>query len=146
MTKNISVSPYLNLGDSCEEAINFYQEAIGAQVDMVMRFNESPDPIPTEQQFPGYENKIMHATLRIGSSIIMMSYGCYNQDNTYSGISLSIALDSQLEAEKIFSALSESGKITMPLTKTFWSPCFGMVQDKFGVDWMINAISSNVSS
>lgn len=130
------VQPYLFFSGRCEEAIEFYKSAIGAQVEMVMRHKDSPEPPPPGTLQPGFENKIMHASFRVGESTIMASDGC-GEDSKFDGFSLSIAVPTEADAQRMFAALSEGGKVTLPLAKTFWSPCFGMLEDKFGVGWMI---------
>jgi PhnB protein len=132
-----AVEPYLTFSGRCEEALEFYQQALDAKVEMVMRFDESPDPVPEGMLAPGFDKKIMHAAFRVGKSLIMASDGC-NATETFGGFSLSISLTDEAEARKYFAALEEGGKVTMPLGKTFWAPLFGMVEDRFGVRWMIN--------
>ncbi|TDU70649.1 PhnB protein [Prosthecobacter fusiformis] len=132
-----TVQPYLFFSGRCEEALEFYTTAIGAKVEMIMRFNESPEPTPPEMLAPGFENKVMHASFLVGSSQIMASDGCGEAD-AFGGFSLSLNLANETEAASNFAALSEGGEVTMPLGKTFWSPCFGMLKDKFGIGWMIN--------
>ena len=131
------VQPYLTFGGRCEEAIAFYRSAIGAQVEMLMRFNESPEPPPPGTLKPGFEKKVMHAAIRIGDSVIMASDGCGDEPG-FGGFSLSLGVNAIEDAEKAFTALAQGGKITMPLAETFWSPRFGMLTDRFGVSWMIN--------
>jgi PhnB protein len=86
---------------------------------------------------PGGENKVMHSTVRIGDSNVMFSDGNCTGQSKFGGINLSISVSSDVEAQRVFSALSEGGKVTMPLGKTFFSSSFGMLQDKFGVSWMV---------
>ena len=133
----MKVEPYLFFNGHCEEAIAFYKEALGAEVIMQMRMNESPEPPQPGMLPPGFEQKIMHATLRIGETIVMMSDGNSNMQPSFQGFSLSIAAPDAVQAERLYNALSQGGKVHMPLGKTFWSPCFGMVADRFGVGWMI---------
>ena len=133
----MKVEPYLFFNGRCEEAIAFYKEALGAEVLMQMRMNESPEPPQPGMLPPGFEQKIMHATLRIGETIVMMSDGNSNMQPSFQGFSLSIAAPDAVQAERLYNALSQGGKVHMPLGKTFWSPCFGMVADRFGVGWMI---------
>jgi PhnB protein len=128
------VQPYLYFGGRCEEAIEFYKTALGAQVDMMMRFSESPDP---NMCAPGTGDKIMHASLRVGESVVMLSDGSCDGLPTFAGISLSLLTKDVAEAEKHFNALSDGGQVQMPLTETFFSPRFGMVADKFGVSWLV---------
>lgn len=132
-----TIQPYLFFNGRCEEAIAFYRQALGAELQMMMRFNESPDPTPAGMLPPGHESKIMHASLRVGSIQLMLSDGCSSEPAPFSGFSLSLTLDSEAEVVSVFQALSEGGQVRMPPTKTFWSPCFGMVVDRFGVAWMV---------
>jgi PhnB protein len=134
-----SIQPYLTLHGRCEEALAFYQEALGARIDMIMRFDESPDPVPEGMLPPGFEKKIMHASFRVGESVLMATDGCENS-GALSGFSLSLALTEESDADRFFTALSHGGEVTMPLGRTFWSPKFGMVTDRFGVSWMINVL------
>jgi PhnB protein len=135
--KTSLIEPYLFFGGRCEEALEFYRTAVGAQVDMVMRFKESPSPMPPGSIPAGFEEKIMHASFRIGGSRLMASDG--NEAGAkFEGFSLSIAVPSEAEADRVFAALSEGGKVGMPLGQTFWSPKFGMLTDRFGIDWMVS--------
>jgi PhnB protein len=134
------IQPYLwNFGGRCEEAIAFYRAALGAEVEMLLRGKDSPEPPPEGARHPGWEEKIMHASLRIGECVVMMSDGCGAASN-FDGFSLSITVASEAEADRIFAALSEGGEVTMPLGKTFWSPRFGMLKDRFGVGWMVGVM------
>ena len=137
-----TIEPYLTFSGRCEEALEFYKKALGANVVMVMRFDEAPDPVPEGMLEPGFEKKIMHAAFKVGESLIMASDGC-NSSEKFGGFSLSISLTDEAEAKKYFEALGEGGKVNMPLGKTFWSPLFGMVEDRFGVNWMINVCDPN---
>lgn len=130
----MQVEPYLFFEGTCEEALEFYRKKLGAEVTTLMRNMESPDPGMIR---PGTENKVMHANVRIGNSTLMASDGLCEGHPAFKGFSLSLVLTDEAEAERLFSALSEGGQIEMPLAKTFWSPCFGMVTDRFGVSWMI---------
>ena len=136
-----TIQAYLFFGGRCEEAIEFYKKAIGASVEMMMRHSESPDAPPPGMLQPGFENKIMHATLRVGEAILMASDGC-DEKSIFDGFRLSLAFGSEAEAHQAFAALSEGGQVQMPLTKTFWSPCFGMVTDKFNVGWMVTTATN----
>lgn len=132
------IEPYLNFDGRCEEAIEFYKRALGAEVTMLMRFKESPEPPPPGMHAPGTENKIMHASLRIGDSTLMCSDGrCVGGGPKFEGVSLSLTASNDAQAERLFSALAPGGKVGMPLQKTFFSSRFGMVDDRFGVHWMI---------
>jgi PhnB protein len=131
------VQPYLFFDGRCEEALDFYRRALGAKVEMMMRFKEAPEQPPSGMLPPGSENKVMHASFRIGDSVVMASDGHCAQQARFQGFSLSIAVEDEAEAERCFAALAEGGQVQMPLAKTFFSPRFGMVADKFGVGWMI---------
>lgn len=135
----MKIEPYLHFNGRAEEALGFYEKALGAKVDMVMRFSESPDPHPAGRLPAGFENKIMHASLLIGEARVMLSDGGALTGQSLSGFSLSLQYDSESDARHAFAALADGGRITMPLGPTFWSPCFGMVTDRFGVPWMVTA-------
>lgn len=139
--KSSIVEPYLFFSGRCEEALEFYRTALGAEIGMVMRFDEAPEPPPADMLAPGFEKKIMHCSFNIGSSMIMASDGCGEPEN-FSGFSLSLSLQTEEEARSTFDALAAEGQITMPIGKTFWSPCFGMVKDKFGIGWMVTTVES----
>jgi PhnB protein len=132
-----AIQPYLFYGGRCEEALEFYKGAMGAQVDFMMRYNESPEPIPPGMVPPGFEKKIMHATFRVGTNVMMASDGC-EPGAKIDGFRLAISVANEADAKKVFSALSAGGSVQMPLTKTFWTSCFGMLTDKFGVGWMVS--------
>lgn len=134
---NRVIQPYLFFNGRCEQAVEFYRKALGAEVEMMMRYKESPEPPKPGMLPPGFENKIMHTSLRIGQTMVMASDGCAEGSN-FQGFSLSLSVPSQAEAERAFAALAEGGQVRMPLGKTFWSPCFGMLTDRFGVGWMIS--------
>ena len=131
------VQPYLFFDGRCEEAINFYKANLGAHVLMLMRYKESPEPQQPGMP-PGSENKVMHASFRIGDSTINASDGHCAGQPKFQGFSLSITVAGDAEAERFFNALAkDGGKVNMPLTKTFFSSRFGMVNDRFGLAWMI---------
>jgi PhnB protein len=130
------IQPYLMFGGRCQEALDFYSKALGAQVDMLMLFKDSPDPVPPGMLAPGFENKVMHCSFRIGGNTIMASDGC-SAASGFIGFSLSYSVQTEADADRIFNALSDGGKVQMPLSKTFWSPRFGMLTDRFGIGWMI---------
>ncbi|MBI3415211.1 MAG: VOC family protein [Verrucomicrobia bacterium] len=133
------VQPYLFFGGRCEEALAFYRAALGAQVDMLMRYKESPEPMPPGMLPPGWGDKVMHATFRIGETILMASDGC-EDGAKFAGFSLSLAVPTEAEADRAFVALADGGQVRMPLAKTFWSPRFGMVADRFGIGWMVSVM------
>lgn len=131
------IEPYLFFNGCCEEAVEFYKKALDADVLMMMRVKDSPEPHPPGVLPPGSENKIMHVSLRIGGATVMASDGrCTGQAN-FQGFSLSLTAADEADASRKFAALAEGGQVQMPLGKTFWSPCFGMVADRFGVGWMV---------
>jgi PhnB protein len=131
------VTPYLFFDGHCEEAVEFYKKALGAEVGMMMRFKESPEPPPPGKVPPGSENKIMHACLRINGAAVMASDGRAQGKPKFEGFSLSVNAKDEAEADRMFAALAESGQVQMPLAKTFFAKRFGMVADRFGVGWMI---------
>ena len=135
--KTTLVQPYIFFGGRCEEALEFYRIALGAQVDFLMRYKESPEPLPPGRLPAGFENKVMHTTFRIGGSTLMASDGC-EAGSSFAGFTLSLAVPTEAEADRAFAALAEGGKVTMPLTKTFWAPRFGMLTDRFGMGWMVS--------
>jgi PhnB protein len=136
MTKNYAVNSYLFFDGRCEEAIEFYRKTINAELLMLMRFKDAPPEAKAQQGgAPINENKVMHARLRIGDSTILLSDGpCSGK---FDGFSLSLAVPSSADAERLFAALSAGGQVNMPMAKTFFSPAFGMLTDHFGVKWMV---------
>ena len=132
-----TIQPYLFFNGNCEEAIEFYRKALGAEVEMMMRFKESPEPQPPGTVPPGFENKIMHASFRIGQATVLASDGCSSDKASFEGFSLSVTAVNEAEAKRTFDALLVGGEVNMPLAKTFFSPCFGMVRDRFGINWMV---------
>lgn len=136
MTSTTNIIPYLFFAGRCEEALNFYREALGAQIEMMMRFNESPEPTPPGMLQAGFESKVMHASFRVGDVRLMASDGC-DDKSKFDGFRLALMVPTQADANRAFTALAEGGKVDMPLVKTFWSPCYGMVTDKFDVGWMV---------
>ena len=134
----MQVETYLFFEGRCEEALEFYRQALGAEVTALIRFKESPEPGMCPS---GSEEKVMHANLRIGDTTLMASDGGCEGQADFRGFSLSLSLTDTVQAERLFAALADGGQIQMPLAKTFWSPLFGMVADRFGVSWMINVIT-----
>ena len=132
---NTSVQPYLFFNGRCEEALEFYRSALGADVEMLSRFKDAPEPGMAQ---PGMENKVMHASFRIGDTLVMASDGRCDGQPRFEGFSLSLVVPDAEEAEAVFNALAEGGEVTMPLAETFWAPQFGMLEDRFGVGWMIS--------
>lgn len=128
------LEPYVFFEGRCEEAIEFYRKAIGAEVTMLMRFKDSPEP---EMCPPGAEEKVMHAVVRVGDATIMVSDGNCGGQSAFQGFALTLSVTEEAEADRLFRALSDGGQVQMDLARTFWSPRFGMVQDRFGVLWMV---------
>ena len=133
----MEIQPYLFFNGRCEEAIEFYKKALDAQVEMLMRNKESPEPPPPGMLPPGSENKVMHAALRIGGAVVMASDGHCSGQTEFKGISLSLTVPDAATADRFFAALADGGQVQLPLTRTFFSPRFGMVADRFGVGWML---------
>jgi PhnB protein len=131
----MKVQSYLCFEGRTEEALKFYEKAIGAKVDMLMRYKEAPDVTCT----PGSEDKVMHAAFHVGDTQLMASDGRMQPPAKFSGISLTINAKDEVEAKKLFDSLADGGQVQMPLTPTFFSPSFGMVGDRFGVTWMVMA-------
>jgi PhnB protein len=133
----MQVQPYLFLDGRCDEALEFYRRTLRAEVTMLMRFKDSPEPHQPGMVPPGSENKVMHASFRIGDSTLMASDGrCLGKPN-FQGFSLSVTVPNDAEAERLFATLGEGGQVQMPMAKTFFSSRFGMVADRFGVSWMV---------
>ncbi len=133
----MQIQPYLFFEGRAEEAIEFYRNALGAEVEMLMHFKDSPEPPPPGECAPGSDDKVMHANLRIGDSTVMMSDGRCTGLPSFQGFSLSLSASNEAEAARWFAALSDGGQVQMPLGQTFFARRFGMVADRFGVSWMI---------
>ena len=141
----MQVEPYLYFEGRCDEAIEFYRKALGAEVTMLMRYKDSPEPHQPGMIPPGAENKVMHASFKIGETTLMASDGMCSGKPDFKGISLTLSVSNDNEAERLFAALGDGGKVQMLLTKTFFSSRFGMVADRFGVSWMILVWSPTAS-
>lgn len=133
----MQVQPYLFFDGRCDEAIKFYRDAIGAEVHMLMRYKESPQPTPPGMIPDNWGDKVMHACLQIGDTHVMASDGCTDGQPSFKGFSLSLIVGNEAEADRRFAALSDGGQVRMPLGKTFFSPRFGMLVDRFGISWMV---------
>lgn len=133
----MTIQPYLYFAGRADEAIAFYQKVFGAELQMLMRFKESPDPVPEGMIAPGWEGKVMHASLKIGESTLLASDGCGSENTGFKGFSLAYLAKDVAEADRAFAALADGGQTRMPLGKTFFSPRFGMIEDKFGVLWNV---------
>jgi PhnB protein len=134
----MNVQTYLFFNGRCDEALEFYKRTLGAEVEMLMRFTEAPDPPPPDCLAPGWEKKVMHTSFRIGNTTLMASDGNGREPAAFAGFALSLAVPDEPTADRVFAALAEGGEVRMPLAKTFWSPRFGMVMDRFGMAWMVN--------
>jgi PhnB protein len=130
----MQVQPYLFFDGRCDEALEFYRQAIGAKVDMLMRFKDAPDQ---SMVTPASKDKVMHAQVQIGDVKVLASDGRCQGTPNFQGFALAISASSEPDADKVFNALADGGKVTMPMAKTFFSPRFGMLTDKFGVGWMV---------
>jgi len=140
---NTVVQPYLFFGGRCEEALEFYRKAVGAEVLMLSRFKEAPERQPDLPDC--FDEKIMHASFRIGETTLMASDGRCEGDPHFEGFSLSITVTDEAAADRVFAALAEGGLVIMPLEKTFWAPKFGMLQDRFGVGWMVSVMHKSAA-
>jgi len=138
----VRIEPYLIFDGNAEEALAFYERALGAKVEAKMRYAECPDPVPPEHMPPGGPQKLLYASLRIGDARVMMSDGVPPEAGAFRSFSLSLQYPSEPEARRAFDALAEGGRIVMPMGRTFFSPCFGMLFDRFGVMWMVTIESS----
>lgn len=135
----MQVQPYLFFGGKCEEAIEFYKQALGVEVEAVMRFKESPEPAPPGTLADGWEDKVMHSAFRIGETTVMASDGMGPAESDFKGFSLTLSAESEAEADRLFELLVDGGEVRMPLNKTFFAKRFGVVADRFGVSWMVIA-------
>ena len=132
----MKVQAYISYRGRCEEALEFYKTAIGAEVTGLMRWKDSPDAAMKPQ--PGFGEKVMNASFRIGDTALMADDGPGEAHAEFKGMTLAIEVADDAEAQRVFTALGQGGKVTMGLMKTFWTSSFGMLTDKFGVPWMVN--------
>jgi PhnB protein len=133
----MQVQSYLFFKGRCDEALEFYKDAIGAKVEMLMRFRDNPDTPQPGMCPAGMEDKVMHAELRIGDTVVMASDGMEMGTPEFKGFSLTVEAADEAQADKLFAALGRGGQVQMPMGKTFFSPRFGAVADRFGVSWMV---------
>jgi len=133
----MTVQPYLFFDGKCEEALDFYKSAIGARVEMMMRFGESPEKGDPGHMPPNSENKIMHASFKVGDTLVMASDGHCTGKPSFQGFALALTAKDDAEAEKLFGALGKGGQVQQPLVKTFFASKFGMLTDRYGVGWMV---------
>ncbi len=138
----MKVESLITFGGRCEEALEFYKKAVGAEVTALMRWKESPDAAMKAPS--GYGEKIMHANFRIGETQLMADDGMGDKAAEFKGITLAIEAADDAEAKRVFTALGEGGNVSMPLTRTFWTSSFGMLTDKFGVPWVVNVAAPKV--
>ena len=133
----MQVQAYLFFDGRCEEAVDFYVKVLGAKVEVLMRYKDSPEPAQPGMVPPNSENKIMHGAIHIGNTAVMVSDGMCGGKPSFQGFALSLDAADEADAKRMFGALGDGGEVRMPLGKTFFSSCFGMVADRFGVVWMI---------
>jgi PhnB protein len=133
----MNIQPYLFFDGRAEEAIEFYKRALGAEVTALLRFKDSPEPAQPGMTPPGSEDKVMHASFRVGETTVMASDGRCQGQPSFKGFALVVTARDEGEADRLFGALGEGGQVQMPLAMTFFSPRFGMVADRFGVSWMV---------
>jgi PhnB protein len=134
------LQPYLFFGGRCQEAIDLYCRVLDAKLEMSMRFDESPEPPPPGMLSPGREHQIMHAALRIGPTLLMMSDGCSANPEPFQGFSLSLSVATAAEVDRLAHALAEGGEVCMAPAETFWSPRFASIRDRFGLSWMVQVL------
>lgn len=135
----MQIQAYLFFNGRCDEAVEFYRAALGAEVTKRLRYMDSPEPCEPGRLPPGWDEKIMHTSFRIGETTVMASDGCSPEQASFQGFSLVLSVANEAEANRLFGLLAGAGQVQMPLARTFFSPCFGMVTDRFGVTWMVIA-------
>jgi PhnB protein len=140
----MQVQPYLMFNGRCEEALDFYRKALGAEVTALMRFKDAPEPQSPGCASPGSENKVMHSSFRVGDTTVMATDGQPGAPTGFQGFSLTLSVTDEAEAERRFGALSEGGQVQMPLAKTFFSPSFGVLADRFGVSWIVIVVPEDM--
>jgi PhnB protein len=137
----VKVQTYLFFDGRCDEALAFYKQAVRAEVGALMRFKDGPPADPANcggggmAQPPG--DKVMHGEMKVGDTTVLISDGNCGGNAKFDGFALTIAVPTEAECDKLFNALADGGKVIMPAARTFFSPKFGMVADRFGVTWMI---------
>jgi PhnB protein len=139
----MQVQPYLLFDGRCDEALEYYRKAVGAEVEFLMRMKDSPGASESGKLAPGSEDKVMHCSFRIGDTIILATDGgttsmeSFSGKPVFSGFQLTLSVATEAEATRVFAALSDGGRVRQALTKTFFSPLFGMLTDRFGVAWVV---------
>ncbi|MBO0750829.1 MAG: VOC family protein [Bradyrhizobiaceae bacterium] len=131
------VQPYLFFEGRCEEALDHYRKALGAEVEALLRYDECPEPLPPGRLPPGGEKKVMHAQFRVGDTTFMASDGHCSGTPSFKGFSVSLTAPDDVTAKRLFDALADGGEVRMPLGPTFFAKSFGMVADRFGLGWMV---------
>lgn len=131
------IQPYLFFDGRCEEAIEFYRKTLGAEVIALLRFSDCPETPAPGMVPPGSENKVMHAAFRVDNATVLASDGSCQGKPSFQGFALSLTVPDKAAADRMFAALGDGGQVQMPVGKTFFSPAFGMLADKFGVSWMV---------
>lgn len=139
----MKIEPYLFFDGQAEEAMAFYEQALGAQREAAMRYADCPDPIPPEYMPPGGPQKILHGSLLVEGQRLMLSDGVPLESGGFRGFSLTLQYDSETRARHVFEQLADQGRTIMPLAPTFFSPCYGMLLDRFGVQWMVMVASES---
>lgn len=133
----MKLEPYLFFNGQAEDALTFYERALGARVESKMRYAECPDPVPPKHLPPGGPQKLLHARLRLGDAALMMSDGVLRETGGFRGFSLTLQYNAETDARRAFDALADGGQVLMPMGPTFFSPAYGMLLDRFGVQWMV---------
>lgn len=134
----MKIHPYLNFNGNCAEAFAFYERVLGGRITMKQTFGESAmkDQVP-----PAFQHLIMHVHLDVGDDAIMGSDATPDRYAPPQGVSVSLHIQQAAEGERVFNALAEGGRVTMPFSRTFWAAGFGMLVDRFGIPWMVNSES-----
>lgn len=133
----MKINSYLFFDGHAEEALAYYAKALGGTIETIMRYADCPDPVPPEYMPPGGPQKIMHGSLLIGEERLMMSDGVPTEGGGFRGFSLAVSYETEAEARRVFDALAAGGRVVMPIGPTFFSPCYGMLTDRYGVEWMV---------
>jgi PhnB protein len=136
-------TPYLFFNGRCEEALEFYRQALGAEIQMMMRFKDSPEQAQCPEGSAPPPDKVMHACIKLGNGILMASDGMEFGGPRFAGFSVSYEAKDEADAKRRCEALAKGGQVQMPVGETFFAKAFGMVQDKFGLSWMVIAGAKN---
>lgn len=142
----MQIQAYLFFNGHTEEAVDFYRRALGAELEMLMRFKDAPDPPPPGMVPDGWGDKVMHASITVGDQRIMLSDGCDPAAAGHQGFALAVSVPDVASADRVFAALGEGGSVTMPQSATFWSPSFGMLTDRYGVGWMVMVATDDATT